>query len=282
MTAAVAVPKVRIHDNAYEIFILVLTVMSLIVMALVILPLSPATHETLLWFDNAICVVFLADFAVQHHRLEAAERVLHPPPGLAGPAGLDPDPRRVPVHRAVPPRPALAAGPDHATAQRAAQAGADRRHRQEPRPVRAVRVVAADVHRPVDGDGPRAPVRVPLAGREHRDRRRRAVVGLRHAHHGGLRGLLPGDHAGPRDRRRSDGGRHRAHRRPRQHPGQRPRPSPQEQAEAATEAGSDDKAALDERLSAIQDELVAIREELRAIRGPAGGPAEAEPPTDSR
>ena len=36
--------------------------MSLIVMALVILPLSPATHETLLWFDNAICFVFLADF----------------------------------------------------------------------------------------------------------------------------------------------------------------------------------------------------------------------------
>ena len=57
-----AAPQVRSHGNAYEIFILVLTVMSLIVMALVILPLSPATHETLLWFDNAICFVFLADF----------------------------------------------------------------------------------------------------------------------------------------------------------------------------------------------------------------------------
>ena len=62
MTAAAAAPTVRSHGNAYEIFILVLTVMSLIVMALVILPLSPATHETLLWFDNAICFVFLADF----------------------------------------------------------------------------------------------------------------------------------------------------------------------------------------------------------------------------
>jgi len=65
MTVAAAAPPaltVRTHGNAYEIFILVLTVMSLIVMALVILPLSPATHETLLWFDNAICFVFLADF----------------------------------------------------------------------------------------------------------------------------------------------------------------------------------------------------------------------------
>ncbi len=93
MTAAAAAPTVRSHGNAYEIFILVLTVMSLIVMALVILPLSPATHETLLWFDNAICFVFLGRLPVQHHRLVAPQRVLHPPPGLAGPAGLDPDPR---------------------------------------------------------------------------------------------------------------------------------------------------------------------------------------------
>ena len=235
MTAAAAAPQVRTHGNAYEIFILVLTVMSLIVMALVIMPLSPATHETLLWFDNAICFVFLADFLYNITGSQPAERVLHPPPGLAGPAGLDPDPRLLPVHRPVPPRPAVAAGPDHAAAQRAAQAGADRRHHQEPRPVRAVRVAAADVHRPDDGDGPRAPVRVPLPGREHRHRRRRAVVGVRHADHGRLRRLLPRDHAGPHDRRRRDGGRHRPHRRARhpswpasscRRPTSRPRPRP--------------------------------------------------------
>jgi voltage-gated potassium channel len=62
LSASPTAPIVRGHGNAYEIFILVLTVMSLIVMALVILPLSQATHETLLWFDNAICFVFLADF----------------------------------------------------------------------------------------------------------------------------------------------------------------------------------------------------------------------------
>ena len=43
-----------------------------------------------------------------------------------------------------------------------------------------------------------------------------------------------------------------------------------------------DKAELDERLTAIQGELAAIREELRAIRGPAGGPAGTEPPSDTR
>ena len=59
-------------------------------------------------------------------------------------------------------------------------------------------------------------------------------------------------------------------------------PSPTEQAEAATAAGSDDKAALDERLTQIQAELVAIREELRAIRGPAGGAGETAPPRDAR
>jgi voltage-gated potassium channel len=59
-----AEPMVRRHSNAYNIFILVLTVMSLIVMALLILPvLTPATNEALLFFDNVICFVFLADFA---------------------------------------------------------------------------------------------------------------------------------------------------------------------------------------------------------------------------
>jgi hypothetical protein len=59
-------------------------------------------------------------------------------------------------------------------------------------------------------------------------------------------------------------------------------PSPDEQAAAATAAGSDDKAELDQRLTAIQGELEAIRDELRGIRGPAGGPAGAEPPPDTR
>jgi voltage-gated potassium channel len=49
-------------SNAYELFILVLTVFSLIVMVLLLLPFSPATIQLLTVYDNTICVVFLADF----------------------------------------------------------------------------------------------------------------------------------------------------------------------------------------------------------------------------
>jgi voltage-gated potassium channel len=52
------------HSNAYNIFILVLTVMSLAVMVLMILPLDAATLQVLQVYDNLICVVFLIDFTV--------------------------------------------------------------------------------------------------------------------------------------------------------------------------------------------------------------------------
>jgi voltage-gated potassium channel len=55
-------PVTRRHGNAYEIFILVLTLLSLVVMALNLLPLDQATLDTLLFYDNLICVIFLADF----------------------------------------------------------------------------------------------------------------------------------------------------------------------------------------------------------------------------
>jgi len=56
-------PVVREHGNAYEIFILVLTLLSLAVMGLLLLPLSQPTLDTLLFYDNLICIVFLGDFA---------------------------------------------------------------------------------------------------------------------------------------------------------------------------------------------------------------------------
>lgn len=57
-----AVPVVRSHGNAYGIFILVLTIMSLVIMGLLLLPLTDATLEALRLYDNVICVVFLIDF----------------------------------------------------------------------------------------------------------------------------------------------------------------------------------------------------------------------------
>jgi voltage-gated potassium channel len=57
-------PVLRQHGNAYNIFILVLTVYSLAVMALLVLPILDAnTREMLNVYDNVICVIFLADFA---------------------------------------------------------------------------------------------------------------------------------------------------------------------------------------------------------------------------
>lgn len=55
-------PTLRSHGNSYEIFILGLTILSLAIMVLLILPLSPATLDTLRFYDNLICLIFLADF----------------------------------------------------------------------------------------------------------------------------------------------------------------------------------------------------------------------------
>ena len=50
------------RSNAYELFILVLTVLSLGMMVILLLPVSDATRQLLTVYDNAICVVFLIDF----------------------------------------------------------------------------------------------------------------------------------------------------------------------------------------------------------------------------
>ena len=52
----------RQHSNAYNIFILVLTVLSLAVMVVMLLPISDATLQLLSVYDNLICVIFLIDF----------------------------------------------------------------------------------------------------------------------------------------------------------------------------------------------------------------------------
>lgn len=57
-------PVLRKHGNAYNIFILVLTIYSLTIMVLLLLPITPAEHDLLLLYDNIACVIFLIDFAV--------------------------------------------------------------------------------------------------------------------------------------------------------------------------------------------------------------------------
>src|SRR5262249_48588038 len=56
-----AAPRTK-RSNAYELFILVLTVLSLAIMALLLFPGTPATRQLLTIYDNLICVVFLFDF----------------------------------------------------------------------------------------------------------------------------------------------------------------------------------------------------------------------------
>ena len=59
------------HQNgaSYELFILVLTIFSLIVVGLILIwPLSPATEIVLLRVDSLICVIFLADFLLNFWR----------------------------------------------------------------------------------------------------------------------------------------------------------------------------------------------------------------------
>jgi voltage-gated potassium channel len=52
----------RKRSNAYSIFILLLTILSLLVMVALLLPLSEQTLTLLRVYDNLICVIFLIDF----------------------------------------------------------------------------------------------------------------------------------------------------------------------------------------------------------------------------
>jgi voltage-gated potassium channel len=61
-------PKKTGFSNAYEMFVFVLTVLSLVIMVLLIAPFSEATHQLLSIYDNLICVVFLFDFFMRLRR----------------------------------------------------------------------------------------------------------------------------------------------------------------------------------------------------------------------
>ena len=58
-------PTTRRFSQAYELFILVLTVLSLVVMVVMILPVGDATLGMLQFYDNLMCVIFLIDFAMR-------------------------------------------------------------------------------------------------------------------------------------------------------------------------------------------------------------------------
>ena len=62
MAQETASPRQR--SNAYNIFILVLTVISLAIMVAMLLPINDATLTLLQFYDNLVCVIFLIDFFI--------------------------------------------------------------------------------------------------------------------------------------------------------------------------------------------------------------------------
>ena len=63
-----ALPGDRERGHAYELFILVLTVVSLVLMIVMLLPLDDSTIGILQFYDNLICLIFLVDFVIQLRR----------------------------------------------------------------------------------------------------------------------------------------------------------------------------------------------------------------------
>jgi voltage-gated potassium channel len=61
-------------SNAYEMFTLVLTVLSLVIMVLLLLPLPEPTIRLLTVYDNVICLVFLFDFCLRIGRATSARQ----------------------------------------------------------------------------------------------------------------------------------------------------------------------------------------------------------------
>jgi len=59
---ATAASKTIVHGNAYNIFIFVVTIVSLVIMVLLWLPFSAETKVLLGFYDNLVCAIFLADF----------------------------------------------------------------------------------------------------------------------------------------------------------------------------------------------------------------------------
>jgi len=63
-TKTATAPVMREHGNSYNIFILVLTIYSLVLMVVLLLPLDEDTRTAVNVWDNAVCVIFLIDFAM--------------------------------------------------------------------------------------------------------------------------------------------------------------------------------------------------------------------------
>lgn len=58
----------RLHPTSYDVFILVLTIYSWIVVAGIMWPGNPSWDAILYWTDLLVCIVFLVDFLLNLRR----------------------------------------------------------------------------------------------------------------------------------------------------------------------------------------------------------------------
>ena len=272
MTAQI--PVQRAHGNAYNIFILVLTIYSLGLMVLLFMPLDPDTRSLVTLYDNAICVIFLIDFGINLAGSHPKRAYFITSRGWLDLLGSIPSLGFIPftvlfrlarLSRLV--RISQHAGRSEPEAAHPGRA-------RQPQRIRDLHHAAPGRDGPVDRQHPRAPGREPLAGRQHHDGRRCDLVGHRHDHDGGLRGRLPGHLPGSPDGGLRDGRRHRDHRRPGQHPRQRAGRTGTAgwigAARAAADAGPaispSAASSIAEELAGLRTELAGQRAEIAALR----------------
>ena len=186
-------PVLREHGNAYNIFILVLTIFSLAIMVLLFLPLTQAERDLLTLYDNAVCVVFLIDFAINLAGSKPKRAYFIGQRGWLDLLGSIPSFGVFQFGALF--RLARLSRLARITRLLRGQAGKDLvLDVLENRGQYAtfITVLLAGIVLSV-GEHPRPRVREPVARRQHHDRRRGDLVGPRDDHHRRLRRLLPGD-----------------------------------------------------------------------------------------
>ena len=218
----VAAPAYREHGNAYNIFILVLTIFSLVLMVLPAPAARPADADpgrppT----TTSICVDLPDRFRDEPRGLAAEARVFHHASRLARPPWLDPDASgssRSPRSSGWPGSVGLSGSPG-SWAARTARRSSRTSWTTAAQYATFITILLAGMVLSV------ASILVlnaesRVARRQHQDRRRRHLVGHRDDHHRRLWRLLPGDHSRAHHRRIRHVLGHRHHRRAGQHPGE--------------------------------------------------------------
>ena len=148
----------RKQSLAYNIFILALTILSLAIMVLLLLPFSAATITLLQFYDNLICVIFLLDFAITLRATRSkSDFFLHERGWLDLLGSIPPSVWRPNFPRLLSPG-ASAAWPGSPACCAGWNAEVHPRCRREPQPIRLVHHAADRIYRLDRRQPARAPI----------------------------------------------------------------------------------------------------------------------------